>query len=224
LRHPRRATSYGTRRNGGFEPSGSGETDRNEQSRHWRAIQASRLLAQKKAIAKNAAREERAKLWWRHLVGWIHTRRGRAARKRLRERWAAGRFARNCRSRREAVAGGIATVKTSSSAQVSVNRPPSFGSKASFPGVNPDVYEYLEAERIKYAIRLLANRIVQERIGHLPTRPVGRASNEVRRSYASFSDQAGSWTIAAAYPWKILAGGRGWRVRISLRRAHRTKL
>ena len=52
----------------------------------WRAIQASRLLAQKKAIAKNAAREERAKLWWRRLVGWIHTRRGRAARKRLRER------------------------------------------------------------------------------------------------------------------------------------------
>ena len=105
-----------------------------------------------------------------------------------------------------------------------MNRPPSFGSKASLPGVNPDVYEYLEAERIKYAIRLLANRIVQERIGHLLTRPVGRASNEVRRSYASFSDQAGSWTIAAAYPWKILAGGRGWRFRISLRRAHRTKL
>ena len=40
-----------------------------------------------------------------------------------------------------------------------MNRPPSFGSKASFPGVNPDVYEYLEAERIKYAIRLLANQV-----------------------------------------------------------------
>jgi hypothetical protein len=47
---------------------------------------------------------------------------------------------------------------------------------------NPDVYDFLEAERIKYAIRLPANRILQERIGHLLTRPVGRAPNEVRRS------------------------------------------
>ena len=39
-----------------------------------------------KAIAKYAAPEERAKPWWRRLVGWIQTRRGRAARKRLRER------------------------------------------------------------------------------------------------------------------------------------------
>ena len=39
-----------------------------------------------KAIAKYAALEERAKPWWRRLVGWIQTRRGRAARKRLRER------------------------------------------------------------------------------------------------------------------------------------------
>ena len=35
---------------------------------------------------------------------------------------------------------------------------------------NPEVYEFLEAERIKYAIRLPANRILQERIGHLLTR------------------------------------------------------
>jgi len=33
---------------------------------------------------------------------------------------------------------------------------------------NPDIYEYLEDERIKYAIRLPANRILQERISHLP--------------------------------------------------------
>ena len=39
-----------------------------------------------KAIAKYAALEERAKPWWRRLVEWIHTRRGRAARKRLQER------------------------------------------------------------------------------------------------------------------------------------------
>jgi Transposase DDE domain group 1 len=58
---------------------------------------------------------------------------------------------------------------------------------------NPDVYGFLEAERIKYAIRLPANRILQERIGHLLTRPIGRPPNEVRRSYANFTYQAGSW-------------------------------
>ena len=36
---------------------------------------------------------------------------------------------------------------------------------------NPDVYEYLEAERIKYAIRIPTNRVLQERIGYLLTRP-----------------------------------------------------
>jgi Transposase DDE domain group 1 len=38
---------------------------------------------------------------------------------------------------------------------------------------NPEVYEFLEAERIKYAIRLPANRVLQDRIGYLLTRPVG---------------------------------------------------
>ena len=51
---------------------------------------------------------------------------------------------------------------------------------------NPGIYEFLEAERIKYAIRLPVNRILQERIGHLLTRPIGRPPNEVRRSYANF--------------------------------------
>jgi hypothetical protein len=58
---------------------------------------------------------------------------------------------------------------------------------------NPEVYEFLEAERIKYAIRLPANRILQERIAHLLTRPVGRPPNEVRRFYANFTYQAASW-------------------------------
>ena len=58
---------------------------------------------------------------------------------------------------------------------------------------NPDVYEYLETERIKYAIRLPANRILQDKIGYLLTRPVGRPPNHVRRSHASFHYQAGSW-------------------------------
>jgi Transposase DDE domain group 1 len=59
---------------------------------------------------------------------------------------------------------------------------------------NPDVYEYLEAEGIKYAIRLPANSILQGRIAYLLTRPIGRPLNHVRRSYASFHYQAGSWT------------------------------
>jgi hypothetical protein len=58
----------------------------------------------------------------------------------------------------------------------------------------PGVYEYLEAERIKYAIRIPTNQVLQDRIGYLLKRPVGRPPNEVRRYYANFSYQAGSWT------------------------------
>src|SRR5262245_5139213 len=58
----------------------------------------------------------------------------------------------------------------------------------------PGVYEFLEAERIKYAIRLPANQVLQSRIGYLLTRPVGRPAHHVRRSHTSFSYQAGSWT------------------------------
>jgi hypothetical protein len=58
----------------------------------------------------------------------------------------------------------------------------------------PEVYEFLEAERIKYAIRLPANQILQHRIGYLLKRPVGRPSNDVRRFHANFIYQAGTWT------------------------------
>ena len=57
----------------------------------------------------------------------------------------------------------------------------------------PDLYEFLEAEGYKYAIRLKANTILQDRIAHLLKRPVGRPPNRVVRSHASFSYQAGSW-------------------------------
>ena len=71
---------------------------------------------------------------------------------------------------------------------------------------NPEVYEFLEAERIKYAIRLPANRVLQDRIGHLLKRPVGRPPNEVRRFHANFSYQAGSWTkprrVIAKVEWR----------------------
>ena len=43
-----------------------------------------------------------------------------------------------------------------------------------------------------YAIRLPANRVLQDKIGYLLKRPVGRSPQEVRRYYASFRYQAGS--------------------------------
>ena len=43
------------------------------------------------------------------------------------------------------------------------------------------------------AIRLPANAVLQESIGYLLRRPVGRPPNEVRRYYANFSYQAQSW-------------------------------
>jgi hypothetical protein len=58
---------------------------------------------------------------------------------------------------------------------------------------SPDIYEFLEAEGFLYAVRLPTNPILQKSIAHLLTRPVGRPPNHVRRYYASFSYQAGSW-------------------------------
>jgi hypothetical protein len=60
-------------------------------------------------------------------------------------------------------------------------------------------------EGIKYAIRLPANRVLQERISHLLTRPVGRPPNDVRRSHANFTYRAGSWSrprrVVAKVEW-----------------------
>jgi hypothetical protein len=70
---------------------------------------------------------------------------------------------------------------------------------------NPGIYEFLEAEGYKYTIRLPANAVLQERIGWLLRRPVGRPPRDVRRYYASFSYQAASWTrsrrVVAKVEW-----------------------
>ncbi len=58
---------------------------------------------------------------------------------------------------------------------------------------SPDIYEFPEDAGFLYAIRLPKNQVLLESIGHLLTRPVGRPLNHVRRYYASFSYQAGSW-------------------------------
>jgi len=68
---------------------------------------------------------------------------------------------------------------------------------AVFPGAaafaNPEMYEFLEAERIGYTIRLPENNLLQNRIGYLLKRPVGRPPHEVRRYYASITYRAQSW-------------------------------
>jgi len=69
----------------------------------------------------------------------------------------------------------------------------------------PELYELLEAEGIRYAIRLPANRVLQECIAHLLTRPVGRPPNKPQVFFASFSYQAQSWSkprrVVAKVEW-----------------------
>jgi hypothetical protein len=69
----------------------------------------------------------------------------------------------------------------------------------------PALYDYLEAEGYKYAIRLKANTVLQRHIADLLRRPVGRPPNHVRRIYTSFSYQAKSWSrkrrVVAKVEW-----------------------
>src|SRR5687767_6097672 len=65
----------------------------------------------------------------------------------------------------------------------------------------PELYERLEAEGIGYAIRLPTNPVLQERIAHLLTRPVGRPPKKPQVFHASFTYQAQSW----AKPRRIVA-------------------
>jgi hypothetical protein len=70
---------------------------------------------------------------------------------------------------------------------------------------NPEMYEFLKTEGIGYTIRLPANTVLQNRIGHLLKRPIGRPPHEVRRFYTSFSYQAQSWNkprhVVAKVEW-----------------------
>jgi hypothetical protein len=71
----------------------------------------------------------------------------------------------------------------------------------------PNMYEFLEAEGINYAIRLPANQILQERISDLLRRPVGRPAHYVQRFYKSFHYQAASWSrprrVVAKVEWHL---------------------
>ena len=71
----------------------------------------------------------------------------------------------------------------------------------------PELYELLEAEGIGYAIRLPANSVLQERIGHLLTRPGRPPAEEAagRSSPASATRRRAGPSRAAWWPrW----GGR----------------
>ena len=57
----------------------------------------------------------------------------------------------------------------------------------------PQLYELLEAEGYRYAIRLKANPNLERHISHLLTRPVGRPPKKPQRFYHSFEYQAQSW-------------------------------
>jgi hypothetical protein len=69
----------------------------------------------------------------------------------------------------------------------------------------PELYELLEAEDYGYAIRLPANPVLQGRIGHLLTRPVGRPPKRPQVFFASFNYQAESWSkprrVVAKVEW-----------------------
>jgi hypothetical protein len=67
----------------------------------------------------------------------------------------------------------------------------------------PEVYEFLENEDIRYAIRLPANQVLQRRIGHLLTRPVGRPPKKPLVTFASFRYQAKGWPRARRVVAKI---------------------
>jgi hypothetical protein len=68
---------------------------------------------------------------------------------------------------------------------------------------NPELYEFLEAEGYRYAIRLPANDVLQRKLEPLLTRPVGRPSNIPVVWYADFMYQAQSWDRARRVVAKV---------------------
>ena len=89
---------------------------------------------------------------------------------------------------------------------------------------SPEVYEFLEAEGFKYAIRLPANKVLHDSIAHLLKRPVGRPPKEVRRYYANFSYRAGSWTEPRRVVAKVEWHSGELYPRVGLDRFHRSSV
>ena len=59
----------------------------------------------------------------------------------------------------------------------------------------PEIYEYLEARSIGYAIRLRSNQVLQREIAHLLVRPAEWPSPKPIVSYHDFAYQAQSWHL-----------------------------
>ena len=73
-----------------------------------------------------------------------------------------------------------------------LNMPKSFRGDAAF--AIPELYELLEAEGYRFAIRLKANPILERHISHLLKRPAGRPPRKPQRLYHSVDYQAKSWS------------------------------
>ncbi len=70
----------------------------------------------------------------------------------------------------------------------------------------PELYETLEAEGYHYAIRLKKNPVLDKKISHRLTRPVGRPpKTKIKRFYETFEYQAASWSkprwVVAKIEW-----------------------
>jgi hypothetical protein len=81
------------------------------------------------------------------------------------------------------------------------NMPKFFRGDAAF--AIPELYERLETEGYRYAIRLKANPVLERHVSHLLKRPVGRPPKKPRRFYHSFDYQAESWDRARRVVAKI---------------------
>jgi hypothetical protein len=68
---------------------------------------------------------------------------------------------------------------------------------------NPAMYRLLEKEGYQYTIRIKSNAVLERKIGHLLTRPVGRPSYKPKVFYHSFQYQAKSWQRARRVVAKV---------------------
>jgi hypothetical protein len=67
----------------------------------------------------------------------------------------------------------------------------------------PEIYGTLEAQNVKYAIRIPSNDILEREVAEMLTRSVGRPSHKLVVRYKSFRYQAASWTMARRVVAKI---------------------
>ena len=67
----------------------------------------------------------------------------------------------------------------------------------------PEIYEFLEQEGYRYAIRLPANDVLSREISDLLTRPVGRPPNKPVTRYGVFLYHAESWNCSRRVVAKV---------------------